>query len=954
MKWFKDKILGNNKNLLLFVAIVCFLVMVIYQSFLLFNDSYFHSNSDDVVQYSPILGQYIRYFKEGKLSWFNYSNNSGASVYADIYYLPIDIFSLLTFLFSFLCDDIIAFSCVELLKVVLGTIVFAYFLLKCNYKRWVVLFISLVYFCCGGAWAFATYPTYFSLFFYLPCSLLMVKYYNEGKKWVLPLYCVALILYNFYNAYTLFIFMLFGYVVSFIRDNYFNFKKLLKEIFVFGLHIVLGVVMGLFILLPSILYILNYTSRDYSDFKLFYYPHFYFKLIYHLFVYETGVTSLNLNSPDGGVYFDRHYSYYIGIFNLVVLSFLFFMKDKASKVYKWSLGVILVFMIFPIFSMIFSGVGIAYTRWFSFINIVLLYYLGHVLNNCKIGDFSRKDKKKVFISFLVLYSVSFGYGIYKLISDVSSLYYVFYVVMCVITLVFMLLYGLFYFFKHYDMLYLVVGAEMIVVLLFNFSVPFSKPYKELIVDKRSELNDSLEKLDIDEGSLERVHVDSLIRFNNNRFVDSAFVNEFSFHSFFTKYSYYFSGLYDNSVDGELINDYFNRYDPYYSRVLDYKYVMVSNDGRDYHLDFLKEYYKDDNYIVYLNENYNPFYVYESFYSEVMNVEDGDLVQFEDKLFDGVILDGEYNLKEIPFSYIKDDSEVLYLDEELKLVKEDDGKYVSELGIVKEGFSGSFIVKADDYSNIEKVSIVSDGKSDRCVFDGVYICNFSNKIDEIVIDSDGEIDGVRYLVILKDEVNDEEYLLLDVEGKISSDTYLSFDLNFYEGMYELVFIDEENNYRYCLNGFCSLKEFVPKYLKLNSGLFNSDVKLKLIYQEKDLDKYLNYSNMFGINKSLSYNKSVINVKYTRDSLSEYDQVVVLPVTYSDEWVCDNPDYELVRVNGSFLGIVVKNEIKEIDVSVSFKPNGVKEGFICSFVGLVIYGIYIGVYFVKRKEEVNENV
>ena len=106
--------------------------------------------------------------------------------------------------------------------------------------------------------------------------------------------------------------------------------------------------------------------------------------------------------------------------------------------------------------------------------------------------------------------------------------------------------------------------------------------------------------------------------------------------------------------------------------------------------------------------------------------------------------------------------------------------------------------------------------------------------------------------------------------------------------------------------------------------------------------------------MTYNKSTINVKYTRSSVSEYDQVAVLPITYSEEWVIDGnyEDYELVKANGGFLGILVKNGVKDVNVSVTFKPTGIKIGLIGSVIGFGIYGMYCVIYYLKRKRENDE--
>ena len=83
--------------------------------------------------------------------------------------------------------------------------------------------------------------------------------------------------------------------------------------------------------------------------------------------------------------------------------------------------------------------------------------------------------------------------------------------------------------------------------------------------------------------------------------------------------------------------------------------------------------------------------------------------------------------------------------------------------------------------------------------------------------------------------------------------------------------------------------------------------------------------------------------------------MLPVTYSEEWICESDDYKLVRANGGYLGVVVKNGITNIDLNITFKPGGIKIGLIGSLLGVGIYGVYIALtIYRKKKEKKDENV
>ncbi len=951
-KWFKEKILNNNKNTVLLVFFSGLLILTIYQIILLCRGTYFNSNSDDVVQYSPILLQYIENIKHGKFGWFNFTNGTGSSVFADAYYVPIDIFSILTFLFSFIMDGSIAFSCVELLKVVLGVTAFAFFLQKCKYSNVIVLILSFMYFATGGAWVFSTYPTYFSLMFYLPVSLLVVKYYIDGKKWILPLYGFALILYNFYNAYTLFIFMLFDYIVISIRDNYINIKKLIKDSFMFGCHIVLSVVMGMFILLPSVLYIINYTSRNVVKFDWFYEINVYFKMIYKMFVYESGVDNLKTGMMYTGTYANSQYSFYVGILGMYILLMLFYLKDRTSKIYKLVLVSILVMAIFPIFSMIFSGVGVAYTRWLSYSQIVLLFFIGHVISQKEFNLSLNKKNMCIFIGLIAIYLVFIICFViqYRIENKIS---YLSLIVKTAIAFVFVIVFIVFLISKQKELLFSSAIIEMVVAIILNLSTPWSTSninnnnyYKEI--------NNIKNHVEIDD--LNRVFVSNRAYHNLNR-RQNVLTNETIFHSFISKYIKEFEYLYDDK--GSLTTTFIgSRYDFNFSRILDYRYiVMPKSEERliDYNLEFLVKKYENSEMIIYENKNYNSFYVYENYYdeNEVYDINNLNILDLEEKLFDAVILnDKNYNLNKIDFNYNNSANKIEIM-QDLNLVKEGN-YYVSNLENENISFSGYVYIKAENYNNIKSIKI-NDGEINKCFNKGsYYTCEFSDSLKNIIFETSGEISENYKFVIIKEE-NNTDYTYIKLNENLV-DKYVSYYINFYKGK-DVTFVDENNNTLVCPYGSCYFKDFKPVAMFIQTTPYIGKDEWTLYYKANDLEGYINKNDkLLASNKSLSYNKSAINIKYHKESENANDQVIVLPITYSDEWKVYDSNYEVVRVNGGFVGIIVKNEIKDIDVTIKFKPVGIKSGFIISSIGILMYCMYLGInIYVKRKKEVsNEHI
>lgn len=952
-KWFEEKILNSNKRTLIFVGVIAFFILFLLQTTLLIKGTYYNNSSDDVVQYSIIVRQYIEMIKSGEISLFNFSNNFGSSIFADVYYLPLDIFFAFTFLLSFVCDPLIAFSCVELLKVILGVVTFAYFLQKCKFNNKIVLLVAFIYFCAGGTWALSVFPTYFSLFFYLPCSLIVVKWFFEEKKWVLPLYSFLLIFHNFYNAYSLYIFMLFAYLIVKIRDNYKGIKNLIKETFGFGLHIVLGVVMGLVILLPSVLYIVKYSTRNQSSFEYLFDFNVYMKMIYRLFVFESGPVNLAEIMAQDGVYHQSHFSYYIGLFGLYLISFLFIMKDRTSRIYKWSIIILLIMMCIPVFSMIYSGVMIAYTRWFTYINIALLYYLAYILSVIDFDAIKKNDKMKALFCLSGLFLVVFVYNIimFFVCASEDKMYYAYCFVMLLIFGSIAVMYLIFALVKQKKLIWSMAVVEMLIALVLNLSVPWSTSNKD-IVKEFATINELLDKLELNQN-LERVYFTDTYKHNNNRLTNKL-TNEATFHSFLPYYLYEFEDLYSLRKNSSLVMFNLNNFSSNSSRIMDYKYIVVDKE-RNFGFDYLNKYYEDDNFIVYENVNYNPFYVYEDYYQkeQVLSLAKNDFLHFSKMLFDGVVLEeNNYNLNKKDFSYSNSHSKNMKFNHKISLIEKDD-EYVEVVDFDYD-YSGSVYISGEDLNKIKNVYIDDYDDKKQCdfIYD-MYVCQFEDGFGSIVFESDELLEKIDYAIVV--EKDEKKYVYKKIEENFEYDYF-----DYYGSKRsEMLLVDYEGNMRPCTQDFCSMHNFDVDHVLRGFSLTNyieQKTEFDILYSDVDVEEEVNSDEEYATNKSLSHERSTIKVKYTRISKSSNDQVIVLPITYSDEWVCNNDNYELVKANGGFLGVVVKNNVKNVDIVIKFKPTGAKIGLIGTCIGFGIYGLYLAFTFYRKKKENNldENI
>ncbi|MCK7486727.1 MAG: hypothetical protein MZU97_15365 [Bacillus subtilis] len=164
------------------IALIVFTILFGIQiSIILFRNSFYNNFSDDIIQYYSIITDFIAQLKAGTLSWYNLNNYFGASFFSDVYYVPLDIFTLGTFITSFIVPTELAYSIFELVKIWAGVMVFAYYLHSQGMKTRTVFWMSMVYFVSGGTVSFMAFPVFLSLVFYLPLGLLVYPMVFQGQ-----------------------------------------------------------------------------------------------------------------------------------------------------------------------------------------------------------------------------------------------------------------------------------------------------------------------------------------------------------------------------------------------------------------------------------------------------------------------------------------------------------------------------------------------------------------------------------------------------------------------------------------------------------------------------------------------------------------------------------------------------------------------------------------------------
>ncbi len=476
-------ILKTPQRTIAYTGFLLFFVLMAYFLIVYFlRNNIYCAFSDDTVQYYPFMVDFIDQIKSGDFSYFNYKNYLGSSFFSDSYYIPLDFFTLIILLLSFLMETEVAMSIVELLKFVVGTVFLCIYLSMKNTKTKYTHIAGLVYFSSSGITCFSCFPSFTSLAVYLPLSLIIGELFIRGKWQFTPLFSLIVVFYNFYLAYTVFAFMAFSIIfMSIIKGR--KWYRVILDTLLYVLLILLGLLMSMCIFLPSVLYILHSTPRQVIDggssftklIMMFlsyievieaFFKSIYFLLVNlvkhqisffnnNLMIGESFATlrglirvlktrhtlgDLNLFSsffsdevfyrvmgstfvpswPSAfygylDSYFLEHASLYITGFGILIASYVFFLKNRTSKVYKAMVFVFLLFMSLPFFSYIFSAnLEVLYTRWMNVLSIPLIIIMAHVLNETDLKDLNKAGVISLFFIFLYLAAISTFHHLVKL------------------------------------------------------------------------------------------------------------------------------------------------------------------------------------------------------------------------------------------------------------------------------------------------------------------------------------------------------------------------------------------------------------------------------------------------------------------------------------------------------------------------------------------------------------
>ena len=924
---FKLRFLSSTRKTIIYLMAIMAIFLVFFAIYMAIDsDAYYTCCSDDLLQYFKIGEDFAIKIRSGKLSFYSFNNYLGSSFFADTYYVPLDIFTIITFILSYFMNFEIAFGITEMIKLFAGTLMFAYFLYlrKCSNKA--ILVASLIYFICGYNSVMMAFSAFFSLAFYYPFSAVCLEKYKKGNKLLLPLCSAMLVFYNFYLGACTMLFMGVWFILSYFLDNkldeYENrIKKLypnckhvkakaillylrhgLFEGIVCAMYMIVGILMACVVLIPSLGYFLkdsfprsdsfykwSFNSKDgYQQMKAI---DMFARILGNLFT-PTESTDFYGFVND---YITDHNSLYITITGLIIMLYIFKLKDRDSKIYKIVLILEVIMLMFPIFYMIFSLNGAPYTRWFGMLNMFNLLIVAHVVTKTDL-NLKLLSPKSLITSLITITCIVLVINFYlQRIYGVNIIGFIggkertvkesllgmkVDIIMMIVAVGIILILSATSATKitrKFNLMPYVLAGELVIGFIWMFG-PKSYNYNTIYFsDRKEDLNgymstylESPYDSNFSRTSIKSYITDDWVHSDNYSRTNLYLSDLRLFHSFYDCNANDLSEmLYDRrSFNEEQRNSkaVLNNYSLFIHQALANRYVVVDSGEYNYYLP--NEYFTlindDGEFASYENKNYAPFMIYNDF------IEQSNYLSYDTQL----------TRQQLFLNYASVDDK----DREINYVTP-----TKATNNIKTYYASDAII--DDETNMVCYNLTTStyGLPSK----GIMHFYFNGS------------SGAR-------TVEFQEVMLEYSDGRKEN----AFDqYAFYDELPTKIWIYMTSSYNELENSSKNLKVEYADYTEY----------------ERYLERMQNYSDL-----GLKMDGSKLHLTYKKNNDSS--DFVVVPVTYNECWT-NNKNYEMVKTYGGLLGIFIPEGENEIDLTITFEPRHLNGSALLSVCGVIIYGLVI---------------
>lgn len=627
----------TNKDYINILILVLIFLLILF-SIVGFN--YVNGSEIDWISQHSIFPEYFRtlfYDTKDLFPSFAFNIGAGVNIYNLSYYGLLSPIVLLSYLFPFI--KMVNYIQMLMIIVVIISIIFMYYFLKCKFNSKYTFFGTLL-FLLSGPLIFHTHR-HIMFINYMPFLILSLigvdKYFESNKKTLLIISVFLIIMSSYYYSVGSIICIFVYYVYRYIEEN----KKIRLSLFIkdslkFIFLIIVAIMMSSVLMLPSFYAILNGRAEITSLVN-----------IIELFIPKINISEV------------LYHAYSIGVTSIFIISivYAFFTKNKN---YKFLSIIFILIILFPIIIFLLSGMMYARGKVlipFLPIAIVMITLFIEKINVNKCKCFS-------IVSVIV--------SIVQILVHISDEYYVFILDVLIVFI------GLFMYFKRQDkryIMYSVVLCSFVCCLVNNYSDELVTK-EEISLQYNTYNYNILNNLLENDNSVYRVANTFMGIKNINRVINSNYYLP-SIYSSLENQNYY--NFANNMIGSEMENNIstaiMSSKNILFNTFMSSKYMISDND--------VPIGYKNiDNSDVYVNENVLPIgYATRS----IMSKDLFDKLDYYEKVYavvTNVIVD-EKNDKEY-----------------VKRVKKEDIQYKKEYkNLVFEKKDDKYIIRSENDGNI---------------------------------------------------------------------------------------------------------------------------------------------------------------------------------------------------------------------------------------------------------------
>ncbi len=393
----------ENKNLLICLTLIMLLAFGVY----LTGQQRFLLGYDYQYQHLYFYQDFHRLISSGQMPFWSNNLFLGTNFWGSkSYYILGDPFAYITLLFKS-SDLVNALFLTYLLKFITAALLFNHLLFKMNIKKEVRFIPVLLYTFCGWATLFCEHPMFLVWHTFLPLLLIGIENVLQKRKVATFIFGVFLCLIsNYYFFWTTSVFLTFYWTIRYYQTKQFHLKQYFFDTLkLIGFYLI-GVLMGMILILPSILHLLqnarvaseSVISKKWNPIII------YLDMIVKALIAPYQVSELGqmlFNTTD---YATNQLSLYSSVLTILLLPQCFFvLKGKQRKGSVALLLILSLLLITPYGASLMHGFKEPTFRWTLLMITCMILIAAQILNQIE-----KINKKCLLVSLAMILLAVFG------------------------------------------------------------------------------------------------------------------------------------------------------------------------------------------------------------------------------------------------------------------------------------------------------------------------------------------------------------------------------------------------------------------------------------------------------------------------------------------------------------------------------------------------------------------